>query len=187
MAQAGRPPSAAAAGVGIGALADTINLDLRGSITLSPTRQSAQAHAPSTAAQPPSTAGLSGQAPGPLTSITGTLRVSGTGPALPYSYQGPGAVPGGRPSSSGMGGGPGLVVKAAGVGSTAPQSAPGGAAAGSAADPLVRETAQSFYQRPQVLVTRGPAAGGGSAAGAAGGMEAPRPRGGAPLPTVRML
>ncbi|KAG2440380.1 hypothetical protein HXX76_004485 [Chlamydomonas incerta] len=179
------PPPAAP---GSAPLAETMNLDLRGSITLSPSRLPAGATGAS-AAPPPAAA------PGAphSTSITGAVRLAGNVvlPAAMPGYAGGGAAAAASrpPSSSGAvnSGGHPLVVKATGMPAPgiipAANSAP--TAAVDAAAPGLRETAQAFYQRPQVMVTRGPGVGGGG--GAAAGSEAPRPRTGAPLPTVRMI
>ncbi|KAG2499165.1 hypothetical protein HYH03_002746 [Edaphochlamys debaryana] len=225
-------------GLGPQGLSEAVNLDLRGSITLSPSRThgggggaSSGAGLPSAAgpsgagtasfsfgpgvafnmapSQPgpaPSTPGMGmgpaapppGQAPGPsqATSITGAVRMGSGG--LPGSLGGYGASSGGgggsnRPSASGVGGHPSgamgaggnpLVVKATGL-------PPHGAIPPAAPDasPALRETAQSYYssQRPSVMVTRGPGMGaGGGSVGGGVGAEAPRPRAGMPLPTVRL-
>jgi hypothetical protein len=67
------------------------------------------------------------------------------------------------------------AMSAPAMGSGRPPVAITRAAPAEPAGPALRETAQSFYQRPAVTVTRGV------------GNEAPKPRVGPPLPIVRQL
>ncbi|KAG2455136.1 hypothetical protein HYH02_000955 [Chlamydomonas schloesseri] len=194
---AGGPAAPATAAAPVSApLSETMNLDLRGSITLSPSRLPAGTAGFGAGAAPPSAVQAASvpAGPHPPTSITGAVRLAGNvilPAAMPgYAVGGGASVTSRPPSSSGTVGGAGgnpLVVKATGM--PAPGIIPAANTAPSAsvdaAAPSLRETAQAFYQRPQVVVTRGPGVGGGS--GGAAGADAPRPRAGAPLPTVRMV
>ncbi|GIL72620.1 hypothetical protein Vretimale_4320 [Volvox reticuliferus] len=178
------------------AASEMVNPDLRGSITLSPppfTAQSGPGGAgsstclgPSSSAQPlaatsASAVRLSGNG---ITSTapTVTTMLTGSSSSRPGSSYGP-PVTGSAVTVSGNSlllGRPGAGLQQAAVATTGqgPSTSGGGLEGG----PTVWETAQTFYQRPQVVVTRGP-----GLTLAASSTEVPRPRTNAPLPTVRML
>ncbi|GLC51622.1 hypothetical protein PLESTB_000522200 [Pleodorina starrii] len=124
----------------------------------------------SSSGQPPvAGGGASVRMPGSGASTAGTVNTALTGgssrPGSSYGLVTAGAA-------GGVGGRAGVGLHQSAV-VTAPGQSEGG---------VFRETAQTFFQRPGVVVTRGPGVG-----LAASNADAPRPRATAPLPSVRML